>query len=287
MGPGRASGRQPQRLHYRIPSCLTRGGGQGQCSARGQTRLPGPWRAREDFHSQKALLFNKIFVAGKVFVNLYTLKEILKCKVHLRKETNPLSTRGPRARSGRGSLCASTLWLVLPEPPAHALDRRPTTGSSFTHPGLEAGHPHDDCVRSHSLGCKRSSRPGSGGSNPARTAPPCRRWCRRLPQAHGGRTPPTGASLKRKEKDLIKKKKKSQTTAEILYLARIVQSSSIVSLAKKLCPSVGAHVPGAGARGLAVSGVTCAFPAAPVGALELQEAWWLENGPHWARPLPG
>lgn len=196
-----------------------------------------------------------------------------------------MSTGGPRARWGRGSLCVSTPWLVLPEPPAHALDRRPTAGSSFMHPGLEAGHPHDDCVRSHSLGCKRSPRPGSGGSNPARTAPPCRRWCRRSLQAQGGRTPPTGASLKRREKDLTKKK--SQTTAEILYLARIVQSSSIVSLAKKLCPSVGAHVPGAGARGLAVSGVTCAFPAAPIGALELQEAWWPENGPRQARPLPG
>ena len=102
MGPGWASGRQPQRLHYRIPSCLTRGGGHGQCSTRGQTRLPGPWRAREDFHSQKALLFNKIFVAGKVFVNLYTLKEILKCKVHLRKETKPIVHRGPQRKVGEG-----------------------------------------------------------------------------------------------------------------------------------------------------------------------------------------
>lgn len=40
----------------------------GPCRARGQTRLPGPWRARADFHSQKALLFNKIFVAGKVLL---------------------------------------------------------------------------------------------------------------------------------------------------------------------------------------------------------------------------
>ena len=27
---------------------------------------PRPWRVRADFHSQKALLFNRIFVAGKV-----------------------------------------------------------------------------------------------------------------------------------------------------------------------------------------------------------------------------
>ena len=52
-------------------------------------------------------------------------------------------------------------------------------------------------------------------------------------------------------------------------------------------PRPGAHLPGAGARGSAVSRVTCAFPAAPVGALELQEAWRLEHGPHRSQPLTG
>lgn len=224
-------------------------------------------------------------------MNLYTPKEILKCKVHLRNETNPSSTGGPRARWGRGGLCVPhssrccpSLQPVLPEPPAHALDRRPTTGSSLVCPGLEAEMTVSDPTAwgasgPHAPALGAATQPGQclHVSNGAAS-------CRSLT---GGQTPPAGPSLKRREKDLIKKKKKSQTTAEILYLARIARSSSIVSLAKKLCPSVGAHVPGAGACSSAVSGVTCAFPAAPIGALELQEAWWPGNRPRQAWPLPG
>lgn len=58
-GPGWRSGPQPHRLHDRRPSCLTRGGGRAW--ATGELVLI----IHTDFHSQKALLFNKIFVAGK------------------------------------------------------------------------------------------------------------------------------------------------------------------------------------------------------------------------------
>lgn len=42
-GPGRASGRQPQRLHYRKPSCLTCSGGQGHAEPVGRhgSQAPG------------------------------------------------------------------------------------------------------------------------------------------------------------------------------------------------------------------------------------------------------
>lgn len=180
----------------------------------------------------------------------------------------------------------STLQLVLPEPPAHALDRRPTMGSSLMCPGLEAEMTVSDPT---AWGASGPHAPALGAATQPGQRLHVSNGCCRLPQPHGW---PDSSRWhffkeKRREKDLIKKKKKSQTTAEILYLARIARSSSIVSLAKKLCPSVGAHVPGAGACGSAVSGVTCAFPAAPVGALELQEAWWPGNRPRQARPLPG
>lgn len=56
-----------------------------------------------------------------------------------------------------------TFRLALLEPPAHALDGRPATGSSLLRPGLEAGHLHDDRVWWY-------PHPSSGSSNPARAS---------------------------------------------------------------------------------------------------------------------
>lgn len=76
----------------------------------------------------------------------------------------------------------STLQLVLPEPPAHALDRRPTTGSSLVCPGLEAEMTVSDPT---AWGASGPHAPALGAATQPRAVPPCKQWCCLLPQPHG------------------------------------------------------------------------------------------------------
>lgn len=159
--------------------------------------------------------------------------------------------RGPQSKvGGGGGLCVSPRsgWRCSSLQPTRWTDAPPRAQVSCALAWRQV-----ICTMTASGGTRT---PALGAATWPGPAPSCRRWCRRLLQPHGWPDPSHWRLFKekRREKDLIKKKKKTQTAAEILYLARIARPSSIVSLAKKLCPSVGAHVQGPTSQGQVPAG---------------------------------